>query len=176
MRVRRECPARCAPHLLFVLPKRRRSAPGPEEKGANAMNLCTALGLGIAIVGTSYSSGARSIADHNAVRAKASLTLAALPALRSLHNAAPARRASNVRHTRLGRDARLNFCTRQRQAKRLRAETGATALSTVAPRQSDSCGHDVAFCKDDTRISALFSLESKNRFSFRASTEKRNGS
>ena len=39
------------PHLLFVLPKRRRSAPGPEEKGAHAMNLCTVTGLVIAIVG-----------------------------------------------------------------------------------------------------------------------------
>ena len=59
------------PIFLFVLPKRktapRREAsplgrPVEERKGANAMNLCTALGLGIAIVGTSYSSGAKSMA------------------------------------------------------------------------------------------------------------------
>ena len=49
--VRKTVPAQCAPHLLFVLPKRRRSASGPEEKGAHALNLCTVTGLVIAIVG-----------------------------------------------------------------------------------------------------------------------------
>ena len=45
--------------------KRRWSAPGPEEKRANAINLCTALWLGIAIVGTSYSSGVKSMASQS---------------------------------------------------------------------------------------------------------------
>ena len=49
--VHKTVPAQCAAHLLFVLPKRRRSAPGPEEKGANALNLCTVTKLVIAIVG-----------------------------------------------------------------------------------------------------------------------------
>ena len=116
----------------------------------------------------------KSTARHIPFRAKASLTLAALPALRSLHNAAPARRASNVRHTRLGRDARLNFCTMQRQAKRLRAETGATALSTIAPRQSDSCGHAVASCGNVTRIQRpfLFGVQEPFLFSGKYRKEK----
>ena len=36
----RPSPAYCAPRLLFVLPKRRRSAPGPEEKGAACGQRC----------------------------------------------------------------------------------------------------------------------------------------
>ena len=60
-----------APHLLFVLPKRRRSAPGPEEKGANALNLGTVTGLVIAIVGHLRLSGRnRGIDWRNQFRAE----------------------------------------------------------------------------------------------------------
>ena len=103
------------------------------------MNLCTAQGLGIAIVETSYSSGARSIADHNAVRAKASLTLAALRMHRSVTRAAPSRRASNVRRDlylvseaapRGNRgDSLFHDCTRFREQGRSSAGTGSTFVS-----------------------------------------------
>ena len=64
---------------------------------------------------------------------------------------------------------------RQRQAKRLRAETEATACSTIAPQMSDSRGYSVKSLREPKRASALFSLESKNRFSFRAIAEKKDG-
>ena len=65
--------------------------------------------------------------------------------------------------------------TRQRQAKRLRAETAATAYSTIATGQAkmsvdrdDQPGHGTQV----HRVGALFSLESKNRFSFRARSKR----
>ena len=55
----------------------------------------------------------------------------------------------------------LTACTMQRQAKRLRAETGATAYSTIAPdfgNKQDIRGDRLNACQRETRVQAPFSL------------------
>ena len=55
----------------------------------------------------------------------------------------------------------VTACTMQRQAKRLRAETEATAFSTIAPgfgNKPDIRGDRLNFCQWETRVEAPFSL------------------
>ncbi len=66
----------------------------------------------------------------------------------------------------------------QRQAKRLRAETEATACSTIAPgfeKSPDLRGDRLKAYRRETRVEAPFSFFHRARryLSFRASTEKK---